>query len=83
MAASDRSRALARYAVNRPTWRLYLIASIANFATNALQLYQVTFTRPARTATPWTREYLYERNFVVEDQSDPAAGRPRPQSTLE
>lgn len=40
-------------------WRLYLAASMANFTTNALQLYQVLFTRPARTDAPWTRAYLY------------------------
>jgi cyclopropane-fatty-acyl-phospholipid synthase len=40
-------------------WRLYLSGSIANFSTNCLALYQVLFTRVARTETPWTRAYLY------------------------
>jgi cyclopropane-fatty-acyl-phospholipid synthase len=40
-------------------WRLYLSASIANFTTNSLQLYQVSFTRTTLTDTPWTRAHLY------------------------
>lgn len=41
-------------------WRLYLSASIANFTTNSLQLYQVAFGRAAYTSAPWSRAYLYE-----------------------
>jgi cyclopropane-fatty-acyl-phospholipid synthase len=40
-------------------WRLYLSGSIANFNVNCLALYQMLFTRVARTQTPWTRAYLY------------------------
>jgi len=40
-------------------WRLYLTASIANFTTNALQLYQITFSRVAQCEVPWTRADLY------------------------
>jgi cyclopropane-fatty-acyl-phospholipid synthase len=40
-------------------WRLYLAASIANFTTNSLQLYQVQFTRPQRRAARWSRAHLY------------------------
>ena len=41
-------------------WRLYLAGSLASFATGALQLFQVVFSRPERNQIPWTRDYLYE-----------------------
>jgi cyclopropane-fatty-acyl-phospholipid synthase len=41
-------------------WRLYLCGSIANFQANALQLYQIVFTRAVPTDMPWTRAYLYK-----------------------
>ena len=40
-------------------WRLYLSASIANFTSNCLQLYQLSFTRTSVIDTPWTRAFLY------------------------
>jgi cyclopropane-fatty-acyl-phospholipid synthase len=55
---ADKVRAMYDEAFVR-AWRLYLAASIANFTTNSLQLYQVLFTRPALTDTPWTRAHLY------------------------
>jgi cyclopropane-fatty-acyl-phospholipid synthase len=48
-------------------WRLYLSGSIANFNANCLALYQMLFTRVARTETPWTRAYLY-----ASDRANPA-----------
>jgi cyclopropane-fatty-acyl-phospholipid synthase len=41
------------------TWRFYLAASQASFATGHLQLFQVLFARRGFNAIPWTREYLY------------------------
>lgn len=41
-------------------WRLYLSASIANFNSGALQLFQIVFGRPQNNNIPWTRAYLYE-----------------------
>lgn len=41
------------------TWRLYLAASIANFQTGALHLYQVLFARPDKNDLAWTRAALY------------------------
>jgi cyclopropane-fatty-acyl-phospholipid synthase len=41
-------------------WRLYLSASIAQFRTGALQLYQVLFARPTLNDIAWTRARLYE-----------------------
>lgn len=44
-------------------WRLYLTGSIANFAMGHLQLYQVLFTRPAKSTLPSSREDIYhDRN---------------------
>jgi cyclopropane-fatty-acyl-phospholipid synthase len=40
-------------------WRLYLSASIAQFRTGALQLYQVLFARPSLNDIAWTRARLY------------------------
>lgn len=40
-------------------WRLYLSASIAQFRTGALQLYQVLFARPSLNDIAWTRAHLY------------------------
>lgn len=40
-------------------WRLYLSASIANFSTGSLQLYQLLFQRPDVNALPLTRKHLY------------------------
>jgi cyclopropane-fatty-acyl-phospholipid synthase len=44
------------------TWRLYLAASQASFATSFLQLYQVTFARGRNNGIPWTRAQLYTRD---------------------
>jgi cyclopropane-fatty-acyl-phospholipid synthase len=41
------------------TWRLYLAGSAAAFATGALQLFQLVFSRPGLDEIPWTRERLY------------------------
>lgn len=41
-------------------WRLYLSASIAQFRTGALQLYQVLFARPTLNDIARTRAHLYE-----------------------
>jgi cyclopropane-fatty-acyl-phospholipid synthase len=46
----------------RRAWRLYLAGSEASFATGALELFQVTFARPADDSLPWTRAALYERD---------------------
>jgi cyclopropane-fatty-acyl-phospholipid synthase len=40
-------------------WRLYLCASIANFTTGNLQLYQILFQRPDVSVLPLTRKHLY------------------------
>jgi cyclopropane-fatty-acyl-phospholipid synthase len=40
-------------------WRLYLASAQACFLTGDLQLFQVTFARPADNTRPWTRESLY------------------------
>ena len=40
-------------------WRFYLAGSIAAFRTGSLQLYQLTFSRPALRELPWTRAGLY------------------------
>lgn len=41
-------------------WRLYLNASIANFSTGWMQLFQVVFTHGQNNAVPWTRADLYK-----------------------
>ncbi len=41
-------------------WRLYLSASIANFSTGWMQLFQVVFTHGQNNDVPWTRADLYE-----------------------
>ncbi|MEK6261869.1 MAG: cyclopropane-fatty-acyl-phospholipid synthase family protein [Planctomycetota bacterium] len=41
-------------------WRLYLNASIANFRTGWMQLFQVVFCQGQNNAVPWTRADLYE-----------------------
>jgi cyclopropane-fatty-acyl-phospholipid synthase len=41
------------------TWRLYLASAQACFTTGDLQLFQVTFGRPADNTAPWTRHGWY------------------------
>jgi cyclopropane-fatty-acyl-phospholipid synthase len=41
-------------------WRLYLAGSAAAFLAGSLQLFQVTFTRAANNALPWTRDHIYQ-----------------------
>jgi len=41
-------------------WRLYLAASIANFSTGWLQLFQVAFTGARNNALPESRAHLYQ-----------------------
>jgi cyclopropane-fatty-acyl-phospholipid synthase len=43
------------------TWRLYLASAAACFLSGSLQLFQVTFGRPADDSRPWTRDVLYRR----------------------
>ena len=40
------------------SWRLYLSGCVANFNIGALQLFQVTFSRPANNQLPLTRDHL-------------------------
>ena len=40
-------------------WRVYLSASISNFRTGWMQLYQVVFAHGQNNAVPWTRTHLY------------------------
>ncbi len=40
-------------------WRLYLVGSIASFATGHMQLFQVLFSRMGNNKIPWTRNYQY------------------------
>ncbi len=41
-------------------WRLYLVGSIASFATGHMQLFQVLFSRMGNNRIPWTRGYQYD-----------------------
>jgi cyclopropane-fatty-acyl-phospholipid synthase len=43
-------------------WRLYLAASAAHFRAGALQLFQVSFSRPTQNALPLTRAALYRED---------------------
>jgi cyclopropane-fatty-acyl-phospholipid synthase len=43
-------------------WRLYLASAQASFRSGDLQLFQVTFGRPADDTLPWTRRALYHEN---------------------
>ncbi|MGE3841489.1 MAG: class I SAM-dependent methyltransferase, partial [Vicinamibacterales bacterium] len=45
-------------------WRMYLAQAQAGFRAGSLQLFQVSFARPAATACSWTRSRLYERPEV-------------------
>jgi cyclopropane-fatty-acyl-phospholipid synthase len=51
-------------------WRLYLAGSIAAFATGSLQLFQMTFARPAVNEIPWTRARLYESSGHTQRPKD-------------
>jgi cyclopropane-fatty-acyl-phospholipid synthase len=41
------------------TWRLYLATAEAGFTSGELQLFQLTFERPADNSRPWTRRQWY------------------------
>jgi cyclopropane-fatty-acyl-phospholipid synthase len=51
-------------------WRLYLAGSLTAFKMGGMQLFQVTFTRAGNNQIPWTRQYLYETQYIPSGTSD-------------
>jgi cyclopropane-fatty-acyl-phospholipid synthase len=51
-------------------WRLYLAGSLTAFKMGGMQLFQVAFTRAGNNQIPLTRQYLYEPQSNLLEESN-------------